>query len=224
MNEIDKIEALLLKEFETVPFHNLFMLNNKNVVASGLGGTCSDKVLHFKNVLSKYGISSRLHSAFIDDIECHRMLLVEINNQTYFIDVGSGWPSTKLLPAFKQIEYSVYGMTFKTQLSDENLLLFHKTTEDLKLTCTIPLKQKPEKDIIHDIKNRFDNTTIYPFQNSLRFSKVINNNFYFLKGNRLRIFNQNSITEKVLTLNEVFDLITRTFSFDLSGLEYDFIA
>ncbi|MBA4155427.1 MAG: hypothetical protein C0512_13915, partial [Flavobacterium sp.] len=58
MNRIQKIENLLLKEFETVPFHNLFMLNNKNYVASGLGGTCSDKVLHFKKVLSNSKIES----------------------------------------------------------------------------------------------------------------------------------------------------------------------
>jgi arylamine N-acetyltransferase len=229
INELEKIESLLLREFETVPFHNIFMLNYRNVVASDLGGTCSDRVLHFKKVLSDNGISSKLHSAFINDIECHRMLSVEIENQKYIIDVGSGWASTKLFPAFRPTEYSVYGMTFKTELSNDNLLLFHnldspKTNEEFKLMTTIPLKAKEEYKILMDIENRFDNRNIYPFQNSLRFSKVIGKEFYFLKGNRLRIYSESQIVEKTLSLNEIYNLITRKFNFNLTDLNIDYIA
>lgn len=221
-NELEKIESLLLREFETVPFHNIFMLNNKNIVASNLGGTCSDKVLHFKKVLSENGISSKLHSAFINGVECHRMLTVELDNQMYFIDVGSGWASTKLFPAFKPREYSVYGMTFKTEFSNDNLLLFHKTKDEFKLMTTIPLTDKEEDEILLDIENRFDNRNIYPFHNSLRFSKVIDNEFYFLKGNRLRIFSESQIVEKTLSLNEIYNLITRKFNFNLTDLNIDY--
>lgn len=224
IKELEKIESLLLREFETVPFHNIFMLNNKNVVASDLGGTCSDKVLHFKKVLSDNGISSKLHSALINGVECHRMLTVEIDNQNYFIDVGSGWASTKLFPSFKQTEYSFYGMTFKTEFSYDNLLLFHKTNDEFKLMTTIPLKTKSEEQILMDIEARFDDKSVYPFQNSLRFSKVINNEFYFLKGNRLRIFSENQIVEKTLTQNEIYNLITRKLNFNLTDLNIDFIA
>ena len=221
VNKIKKVENLLLREFETVPFQNLFMLNNKNIVASDLGGTCSDKVLHFKKVLFDNGISSKLHSAFINGIKCHRMLTVEFDYQLYFIDVGSGWASTKLFPAYKTIEYSVYGMTFKTKLSKDNLLLFHKTNLDFKLMTIIPLKSEPEGQILNDIEARFDDKTVYPFQNSLRFSKVIDNEFYFLKGNRLRVFSEIGIVEKTLSLNEVYYLLSRKFNFNLKGLKLD---
>jgi asparagine synthase (glutamine-hydrolysing) len=221
MSKLDIIEKLLLQEFETVPFHNLFMLNNKNIVASDLGGTCSDKVLHFKKVLAEHGILSRLHSAFINNIECHRMLTVELNNQKYFIDVGSGWASTKLFPAFEAIEYSVYGMTFKTKFADSNLLLFHKTNDEFKLMATIPLQSKNEKDIELDIITRFNDTSIYPFQSSLRFSKVIDDKFYFIKGNKLRIYNANYISERILTKKETKSLIKETFRFDLGNMKYE---
>lgn len=220
-NELKKVESLLLREFETVPFHNLFMLNNKKIVASDLGGTCSDKVLHFKKVLSDNGISSKLHSAFINGVECHRMLTVELDNQKYFIDAGSGWSSPKLFPAFKPTEYSVYGMTFRTELSNDNLLLFHKTNDEFKLMTTIPLKSKLENEILIDIENRFEDITVFPFHNSLRFSKVIGNEFYFLKGNRLRIFSENQIVENTLSLNEIYNLITRKFNFNLTDLKIE---
>lgn len=223
-NELEKVESLLLREFETVPFHNLFMLNNKKIVASELGGTCSDKVLHFRKVLSDNGISSKLHSAFINGVECHRILTIELDNQRYFVDVGSGWASPKLFPSFKPTEYSVYGMTFKTELSNDNLLLFHKGNDEFKLMTTIPLTAKDEDKILLDIENRFDNKNIYPFHNSLRFSKVIGNEFYFLKGNRLRIYSDSQIVEKTLSLNEIYNLITCKFNFNLTALNIDYIA
>lgn len=223
-NEVEKVESLLLREFETVPFHNIFMLNNKKIVASDLGGTCSDKVLHFKKVLSDNGISSKLHSAFINGVDCHRMLTVELDNQRYFIDVGSGWASPKLFPSFKPTEYSVYGMTFKTELSDGNLLLFHKTNDEFKLMTTIPLTAKGEDKILLDIENRFDKGINYPFHNSLRFSKVIGNEFYFLKGNCLRIYGESQIVEKTLSLNEIYNLITCKFNFNLTDLNIDYTA
>ena len=152
------------------------------------------------------------------------MLTVELDNLIYFIDVGSGWASTKLFPADKPTEYSIYGMTFKTELSNDTLLLYHKTEYEFKQMITIPLKSKPENEILIDIENRYKNIDIYPFRNSLRFSKVIGNEFYFLKGNRLRIYSESQIVEKTLSLNEIYNLIISKFNFNLSDLNIDFIA
>lgn len=222
MTTLENIEALLLKEFETVPFHNLFMLNNISKVPSALGGTCSDKVLHFKKVLADNGIISKLHSAFINGVVCHRMLSLEIDKQNYFIDVGSGWASTKLFPAFAPIEYSVYGMTFKTEIFADHIVLFHKTDNEFKSMVTIPLKTKVEEIILEEINNRFADTSIYPFQNSLRFSKVKDNSFYFIKGDTLRIYSQDKQTEMKLSQEEIFKMITEVFNFDLTNMKFNY--
>jgi arylamine N-acetyltransferase len=222
MTTLENIEALLLKEFEAVPFHNLFMLNNISKVPSALGGTCSDKVLHFKNVLADNGIISKLHSAFINGVECHRMLSVEIDKQNYFIDVGSGWASTKLFPAFAPVKYSVYGMTFKTEIFADNIVLFHKTENEFKAMVTIPLQTKSEELILEEINNRFADTSIYPFQNSLRFSKLKDNSFYFIKGDTLRIYNNEKHTEKKLSSKEIFNTIQDIFNFDLTNMKFNF--
>ncbi|MRT94657.1 asparagine synthetase B [Ancylomarina sp. 16SWW S1-10-2] len=215
----DKIEDLLLREFKDIPFHNIFMLNNIDMIGTALGGTCSDKVLHFKKVLADNGIESKLHSAYINEKECHRMLSIEINDKKYFIDPGSGWGNPKLLPSFEVISYSVFGMTFKTELTNENLLLFHRTNGQFKLMIRIPVKSKSENEIFADIQNRFSNGVGYPFQSSLRFSKVIEDSFYFIKGNRLRIFRSSGIEEHVLRKAEVKNLIQNTFGFDLKNIE-----
>ena len=222
MTTLENIEALLLKEFETVPFHNLFMLNNIPKKPSALGGTCSDKVLHFKKVLEDNGIISKLHSAFINGVECHRMLSVEIDRQNYFIDVGSGWASTKLFPVFAPIVYSVYGMTFKTEIFADNIILFHKTENKFKEMVTIPLQTKSEEFILEEINNRFADTSIYPFQNSLRFSKVKENSFYFIKGDTLRIYNDEKQTEMKLSPEEILNTIQDVFNFDLTNMKFKF--
>ena len=222
MATLENIEALLLKEFETVPFHNLFMLNNISIAPSILGGTCSDKVLHFKKVLADNGIISNLHSAFINGFECHRMLSVEIEYQTFLIDVGSGWASTKIFPTFVPIEYSVYGMTFKTEIFADNIVLFHKTDNEFKAMVTIPLQTKNEELILEEINNRFADTSIYPFQNSLRFSKVKDKSFYFIKGDTLRIYNQDKQTEVKLSEEEIFNMIQDVFNFDLTNMKFNF--
>lgn len=211
MNLISKIETLLLEEYKSIPFHNIFMLNkikNKNL---SLGGTCSDKVLHFREVLENNGIVTKLHSSFINNIECHRMLSVLINNKKYFIDIGSGWPFLKLIPEFTPIEFSVYGMSFKTKMFDNKVIIYHKTIEEYKQMIDVPMFTKSESDILCDIENRYKDTSIYPFHNSLRFSIVKDDSFYFIKGNILRIYKVTGITEKTINSNEINDLIQNEF-------------
>jgi len=211
MNLISKIETLLLEEYKTVPFHNIFMLNNTENKDLRLGGTCSDKVLNFRKVLMDNGVETKLHSSFINNVECHRMLSVLINDKKYFIDIGSGWPFLKLIPEFSPIEFSVYGMSFKTKIFESKLIIYHKTREEYKQMIDVPIFTKSESDILNDIENRYKDTSIYPFHNSLRFSIVKDNSFYFIKGNILRIYNETEIKEKTLNSIEINDLIQNKF-------------
>ena len=211
MNLINKIESLLFEEFKTVPFHNVFMLNNIENKDLSLGGTCSDKVLHFREVLKNNGIETKLHSSFINDEECHRMLSVLIDKKKHFIDIGSGWPSLKLFPELTPIEYSVYGMSFKTEIFESKLIISHKTGGDYKQMIDVPLFTKSESDILCDIENRYKDTSIYPFQNSLRFSIIKDDSFYFIKGNTLRIYNETGIIEKTLNPGGINKLLQKEF-------------
>lgn len=217
-----EIERMLVQEFEDVPFHNLFMLNNLNCVGTKLGGTCSDKVIHFKKILAENGIESKLHSAVINSIDCHRLLRVEICEDEYYIDAGSGWVNPKLIPAFEEIEYHAYGMSFRTELSNSGIRVLHKTDLEYKTMMLIPSVVVNEKDILDAIDKRYQNKSIYPFNTSLRFSKLIGDTFYFIKGNQLKKLSSQRFESQQLTKLEVYHLITQQFEFDLKGLEYYF--
>ena len=217
-----EIEKLLIQEFEDVPFHNLFMLNDFNCVGTKLGGTCSDKVIHFKKILAKNGVESRLHSAIINGLDCHRLLTVDIYEDKYYIDVGSGWANPKLIPAFDEIEHNAYGMSFKTELLNNGVAVLHKTDLEYKPMMLIPTTEMNEKDILDAIDRRYHTKSIYPFNKSLRFSKLVGDTFYFIKGNQLRKFSNSKFESQQLTKMEVFHWITKQFEFDLKGLEYYF--
>ena len=221
-SQIEQVEILLQREYETIPFHNLFMLKGVNG-SIDKGGTCSDKVLHFKQVLKNNGIVSKLHSAFINGKECHRLLSVIIDEQRYFIDVGSGWPCTKLLPDNRPISFSVFGMYFKTVLVADKLLLFHKVGQrPFQLMESIPLVSASEGAIMKAIQSRFNSGISYPFSNSIRFSQIVGKDFYFLKENTLRKYNDECMEKKHLTQEETIDTIKNVFKFELQDNLLDF--
>lgn len=220
---VEYVEKLLFEEFQKVPFHNLFFLNNIQSENPGLGGTCSDKVLHFQEVLKKNGIESFLHTAFINNQECHRMLMLDVDGVLYLADVGSGWPSWQLFPVSTPHSYKVFNMGFRTEVHVDHLLLFQKLELTEKCIEVIPFQRRKEEEIIRQIENRFSDVSIYPFKNSLRFSLIHKGIFYFLRGNNLFIYSRkNTSIHKNLSKSEVYYLVNDRFKFDLNGLEYYF--
>ena len=89
---IEAIEKLIHKEFVEVPFHNLFMLHGINHPPSNYGGTCSDKTLNFYCKLQQMGVKAQLCSGWINGHETHRLLRITIDRQSFFLDIGNGWP------------------------------------------------------------------------------------------------------------------------------------
>lgn len=220
---IQKIEKMLLDEFRQVPFHNLYYLGYSSPVEGRLGGTCSDKVVSFKNKLALEGMKSSLHSAFIQGKETHRLLVIDIEGVNYFADVGNGWPSIKLFPASSEITYTAFGITFKSKLRGGFLDVYQVKGADEYLSLVIPLQLKDERQIWDDIEKRFDGRVDYPFSNGLRFAQVIGDDFVFLKNDRLRIFNANKLvrTHKLADTLSVFKAVEHYFSVDLNRFGVD---
>ncbi|TNC84179.1 MAG: hypothetical protein CSH37_11875 [Thalassolituus sp.] len=187
---MDRVHQLMLDEFRSVPFHNLFYLGlcQAGRADSPIGGTCSDKVLHFRDRLSARGIQARLHSAFINGQNCHRVLVLDLEGERYFADVGNGWPSVRLFPAERDSSYSAYGIEFLSYRNGDWLNIYHRKEGRSSLSVRIPLTLMEEEQVELAIQNRFDGATGYPFDDGIRFAQVLGDAFVFLKRDRLRIF------------------------------------
>ncbi|MFK4753826.1 arylamine N-acetyltransferase [Oceanobacter antarcticus] len=187
-SSLEAAEALLLHHFRTQPFHNLNLLYNNGKPLGLPGGTCSDKALSYLTDARKLGFDAHLHTAFMGGQEIHRLARLHIDGETYFADVGNGWPAIKLIPASRNIEYSCFGMRYRTEVDGDWVKVFHKRQGKESLQMEIKLQPSREEDILEDIKARYSSGIKYPFSNSVRFSAIVDNSFLFLRGESLQLY------------------------------------
>ncbi len=214
---IDKVEQLLLEHFRTKPFHNLNFLCKPNPTVSIPGGTCSDKSQEFLGDLLTLGVDAFLHSAFIDGREIHRLVRIIINGQTYFADVGNGWPTLRLLPSFKEIEFECFKIKYRTQITDNKMKVFQQRHDNECLQLEIDMKPRSEEEIHDQIKSRYNSEHHYPFSDSIRFSMIVDNEFLFLRGDHLKRYSHTGFTTTKIDEDKIEETVKQAFGYDING-------
>ncbi|MFT2092898.1 arylamine N-acetyltransferase [Paraglaciecola sp. 2405UD69-4] len=214
---IDKIERLILEHFCTVPFHNLNLLYGSSQIIAIPGGTCSDKTLAFLSDLRMMGVKAFLHTANIGGKEIHRLVRININNQTYFADVGNGWPTLRLLPCNENTQFECYGMKYRTEIAKNWILVFHERQGKESLQLEINITPRPEQEIYSQIKSRYSSGVNYPFSRSLRFSMIVGKEFLFLRGNRLERYSFNDFSVEKLKKATIPKIIKKEFGFNVNS-------
>lgn len=182
------IEAIMFEKFRAEPFHNLHLLYGIHLQSLVPGGTCSDKSLSFLSAAREAGFEVALHSGFIGGKEIHRLVRICIDGRVFFADVGNGWPCLKLFPADSDVSYRCFGMRFRSEAAGSRVAVFHEKNGKETLQLEIDIRSRPESEIRAEIAERFTSGFIYPFSNSIRFSRIVGELFVFLRGNRLEIY------------------------------------
>ena len=172
--------------WRTVPFHSIFLVYGLPIENSRLGGTCTDRAVFFFDYLKdKYpdSLNLRLHRALIKGNETHTIILVTIGNETYLIDIGANWPVMKLIPCFKEFEFSAFGICFNSKPSGNLVKVFMQRPEDPEFQefLTVDMTPQSTEYVDNQISQRFDPNNQLPFANGLRYAAVHGNTFYFLK-------------------------------------------
>lgn len=211
-------EELILKHFCNEPFHNLNLLYRPKTFSNIPGGTCSDKTLNFITDSKNAGFNTALHTGFINGQEIHRLVRINMDNRIFFADVGNGWPALQLIPADTEIEYSCFGMSFRTEILSNRIRVFHEKRGKEVLQLEIDPIPRPEKHILADINARYSSGIIYPFSNSIRFSLVVKDTFLFLRGSQLEIYGKHGFEALDGIENTAIpSIIRKYFGFDVSA-------
>lgn len=211
---INDLESLLLKHFKEEPFHNLYILYRKKPISGKYGGTCSDKALSFISAARTLGYSAHLHSGYIGGREIHRLVRIIINNRTFFADVGNGWPSLKLYPSDHEINFSCFGMEYRTEIVSGRIVVFHTRNGKQFRQLEIDIEPCNEEDIKGIIAKRFNSGIIYPFKDSVRFSLVVEDQFMFLRGECLEIYTDSSFNiVKEITKEQLPKILLEQFKY-----------
>lgn len=214
------VEALILEKFRTEPFHNLYLLYGYARTTLAYGGTCSDKTLSFYQSLKRLGVTATLHTAFIAGAEIHRLVKVEIGSECFFADVGNGWPSIKTFPFEREIEYSCFGMTFRSAIQGRQMSIYNTRNGVERKQMDILFDGKSEDEILADIEARFKRGIEYPFSHGIRFSQVVGDRFLFLRDNRLEIHCDTNPYNQIDELDtaKTAETIKKYFNFDVDVL------
>ena len=123
----------------------------------------------------------------------HRLARLTIERQVFFADIGNGWPALKLYPADREMSHECFGTRFRTKVDESSVVVFHQRGGREFRQVEIPLRSRPESQIMAEIEARFDPNKTYPFSDSLRFALVEGDCFYFLRGKRLETYRQDGI-------------------------------
>lgn len=209
-------EQLLFSTFRDVPFHSLYFYYNKRPSTLKYGGSCSDKVLHALDLFKQNGFDVHLHSSYINDVECHKLLRLVVDEDVYFADVGNAWPAVKLFPIDREISYVRYGILFYTRISKGRVNVFQQRGSEPADLVSIPIESKDEDVLAEDIKCRFDKT--YPFDWNIRFAQIVDDKFLFLRETDLYTYTSEGIEiESGITLEKLPECLEKRFNFDINS-------
>ena len=184
----EQIEIQMVKYLENHPFHNLFILYQKEAMyASKYGGTCSTRSIHFRSILNKLfpnnSLNINLHIAKIADRKTHTILRMLIDDKVYFSDIGMGYPITKLIPCDENIKFSCYGMDFRTMINQDKITVYIDENEgngEIELMC-IDMKLQSQDDVQINIDNRANDMSDLSLFNKLRYLFIHDGVFYKIK-------------------------------------------
>lgn len=202
--------------YETIPYHNLWYALKKGFLKNNLGGICTDKNYNLYKTLESLGYLVSLHSAKINGENTHQLVLLEFENQSYLIDVGLGWPIMKPIPVFENSRFRAYGVEYESEIKGNFLHLFRLKENKKTLVYITSIYKYNQDTIMNEFKFSYDDSLNYPFRNGIRFSKMVNNEFYFLHGNILYFSEDGILYEKHIRTWELFDeLFKELFLFDV---------
>jgi len=217
MERINIAEKVLLEKFRIEPFHNFHRLNETSKFSSCIGGTCSGKTQSYVDALNKKGIKAYLHTAIIDNKFNHQLARIEFKENSYFADVGNGWPSLYLYPVNKEVNYTCYGMNFRSEIHNKTVRIFHTRLDEEKLQMEFNLTPQSQESVRENIRNRFTSNKIYPFDRGLRFSMIVDDSFLFLRNNEIQFYNDKEYyILNGVTPDNLAEVVKKHFNFDLT--------
>jgi len=184
----NRIESEMLNYLKQYPFHNIFRLYlTRNISAPQFGGTCSDRTVHFQKKMNNFFIQNsvdfKLHIASINGKRTHTILRLTIEGKVYFCDIGMGYPITKLLPSYKDITFTSYGIEFKSIIKDNKMtvLINENKGDGEKELMIIEIEEQSQEEVKNRIKNRIEDTKDLPMAKKLRYFFIHNEQFIQIK-------------------------------------------
>jgi arylamine N-acetyltransferase len=139
-NNLAELRSLVTKFLEYVPFQNFTMLLGPRrrptwneicqAMLGGMGGLCTARNPFLKCLLETIGYEVYFISASMKKPNCHIGLVVSIDQQKYWVDVGNGYPYMEPYPLGKNITISHPFLDYRVTELEGIWTVEHKLTKD----------------------------------------------------------------------------------------------
>lgn len=141
---VDFLHSIVSGIFENIPFQNFSMLTNdwvrpsvtmiKEDMLSGLGGLCTIRNPFLHEFLRALGFDVRFVSSTINEPDCHISLIVKINEEDWWVDVGNGYPYLEPIRLGDNEVKSNWFMQYQLKSENDRYCVYHKLNgKDWKL-------------------------------------------------------------------------------------------
>ena len=134
--KLSDLQQITSKFMETVPFQNLTMLIGPrrrptwdeicDDLISGIGGLCTARNPFLKALLDNLGYDVYFVSSSMVEPDCHICLIVDINAEKYWVDVGNGYPYTRPYKLGSNTVCHHRFMNYRLRLFDGKWLVEHE--------------------------------------------------------------------------------------------------
>lgn len=234
---LQTLTALQVRHAYNIPFENLNPLLNiptlldfatlySKLVNDKRGGYCYEQNLFFMFVLQELGfnvrgISAKVSSSNDFSRRTHMLLLVQIKNEEYIVDVGFGSiaPCTPLLLHNPEVQVTNYGKYKLIYDGDNNYTLYSLYNNNHRSLYRFDLQEQSIKDF--DVGNWYTSTNYDAhFKNNLIVSLrteqgrcTLNDNIfttYYLNGNKKNV--------TIQSIEEMKQLLKIKFKLKLNNL------
>jgi len=121
---------------EHIPFQNVTMLTNewkrpsnemiKNDMINGLGGLCTIRNPFLHEFLRYLGFDVEFVSSTILEPDCHISLIVRIDNEEWWVDVGNGFPYLEPIKLGDSSVKHNWFMSYKLTFENNRYYVWHK--------------------------------------------------------------------------------------------------
>jgi len=132
----DFLKRIVSGIIEHIPFQNVTMLTNKwerpsndmikNDMLSGIGGLCTVRNPFLHEFLKHLGFHVNFVSSTISEPDCHISLIVKINDEDWWVDIGNGFPYLDPVKLGDNSTKSNWFMNYKLEFEDGRFHVLHK--------------------------------------------------------------------------------------------------
>ena len=215
----DFLNLFISKIFETIPFQNITMLMRgkgkspsvndiKEDMLSGLGGPCGTMNPFIGSILFKMGFDIHLVAGTMGKLNDHLALLLNWNNEKYYIDGGDGQPYFKALPIKQNQEYYHPFKIFKlVPIDSKKFEIWFLNNETWIKDVEVDVTPRDFSFFEQNINQHYTDVSYGPFWEGIRFSCypkgriiAIRNNVFIYQDSENKIIKENFINETTLKI------------------------